>query len=100
MCRASTRSSLVLTALLAAGSFLADLTVATAPAAAQQLRYMSCGQLWYARNAIYARRGYCFQSARARAVFGARCYPPYGKLRAWESRRVSRIRRWERRKGC
>jgi len=31
---------------------------------------MSCNALWNARNSIYAQNGYCFKTARARAVFG------------------------------
>ncbi|ARN82994.1 YARHG domain-containing protein [Methylocystis bryophila] len=69
-------------------------------ALAQDAAGMSCGALWYARNAIYARRGYCFNTARARAVFGAGCFPPYGHLSGWEASRVNELQMWERRKGC
>ena len=69
-------------------------------AVAQNAAGMSCGELWYARNAIYARRGYCFNTARARAVFGAGCFPPYGQLSGWERSRVNELQMWERRKGC
>ena len=61
---------------------------------------MTCGQLWYARNAIYAQNGYCFKTARARAVFGRGCFPPYGRLSNWEQKQVNDIMYWERRKGC
>ena len=61
---------------------------------------MSCAALWHERNAIYARNGYCFNTDRARAVFGAGCFPPYGKLRGWEKGRVEQLQMWERRKGC
>lgn len=70
------------------------------PAVARDAAYMSCGALWYARNAIYARNGYCFQTPRARAVFGVGCFPPYGELRGWESNRVGELLMWERRRGC
>ncbi len=63
-------------------------------------RCMSCGELWYERNAIFARKGYCFQTRRAIRVFGPRCYPPYGRLNRWERDRVAEIRYWERVKGC
>lgn len=69
-------------------------------AAAQGYREMSCSELWYARNAIYAEAGYCFKTRRARAVFGRRCYPPYGHLSRGERRRVNRIQHWEDVKGC
>lgn len=69
-------------------------------AMAQDAAYMSCGELWYARNAIYARNGYCFETPRARAAFGAGCFPPNGALRGGEKNRVGEIKMWERRKGC
>ncbi|MCQ0989336.1 YARHG domain-containing protein [Jiella sp. LLJ827] len=69
-------------------------------AMAQRYRSMSCGELWYARNAIYADAGYCFESRRAIRTFGRGCFPPYGKLRPVERRQVEAIKRWERRKGC
>lgn len=69
-------------------------------AAAQDAAYMSCGQLWYARNAIYARNGYCFQTDQARAAFGPGCFPPFGHLNPWEQNRVMELQSWERRRGC
>lgn len=78
--------------LLASSSF--EVARAQNPAA------MSCSELWYARNAIYARKGYCFKTDRARAVFGPGCFPPYGALNQWEQRRVNELQYWERVKGC
>jgi hypothetical protein len=72
----------------------------TQPVAAQDAAYMSCGELWYARNTIYARRGYCFKSERAISAFGPGCFPPYGRLDGWEKDRVDELQMWERRKGC
>ena len=72
---------------------------AATPANAQYAS-MSCSALWYARNEIYARNGYCFRTARARSVFGPGCFPPYGRLSAWEQRQVSQIESWEYRRGC
>ncbi|MCF6199730.1 MAG: caspase family protein [Hyphomicrobiaceae bacterium] len=60
----------------------------------------SCGSLWYARNAIYARAGYCFKSSRGRRTFGNNCRPPYGKLTSANKRRVNAIRKKERRQRC
>jgi len=65
-----------------------------------QYAQMNCYELWYARNAIYAEKGYCFKTKRARRVFGEACFPPYGKLNASEQSRVNRIVREEGRKGC
>lgn len=76
------------------------LVAAMAPAKAQHPSEISCGQLWYERNKIYARNGYCFKTERARAEFGPGCFPPYGDLRGWERRRVNEIQMWESRHGC
>lgn len=60
----------------------------------------SCEDLWYERNAIYADKGYCFETQRARQTFGRGCFPPYGQLSPHEKRRVERIQRLESRLGC
>jgi hypothetical protein len=60
----------------------------------------SCDRLWYERNEIYARNGYCFRTARARAVFGPGCFPPFGRLNGWEAQRVQEIQMWEQQNGC
>ncbi|MFA7416031.1 MAG: YARHG domain-containing protein [Rhizobium sp.] len=67
---------------------------------AQDYSRMSCDQLWYERNAIYAAKGYCFKTQRARSVFGRACFPPYGRLTPAETRRVNTIQQWERYQGC
>lgn len=61
---------------------------------------LNCNGLWYERNAIFARFGYCFESARARATFGAGCFAPYGRLPANMKRVVDHIKAIERRRGC
>ena len=61
---------------------------------------LSCSQLWYERNAIYARYGYCFESARARATFGRGCFAPFGRLPSNLRRVVNHIQGIERRRGC
>lgn len=60
----------------------------------------ACESLWHQRNSIYARNGYCFQTARARAVFGAGCFPPYGEMSRGERRRVNQIQAEEDQLGC
>jgi hypothetical protein len=60
----------------------------------------SCSALWYERNQIYARNGYCFQTARAISVFGRGCFPPYGQLSGYDRSRVNEIQRMERAYGC
>jgi hypothetical protein len=61
---------------------------------------MNCYDLWYARNAFFADRGYCFESPRTIKIFGKRCYPPYGRLNGYEKEQVDKIKYWERHKGC
>ena len=73
---------------------------AQAQAQAQDASRMSCEELWLARNQIYANNGYCFQSQRARAIFGPGCIPPFGKLAPEEAREVAVLQSWERRRGC
>ncbi len=67
---------------------------------AQSLQGMSCYDLWFERNRIYARNGYCFKTQKARSVFGAACFAPYGRLARFEQQRVDDIRRQERYLGC
>ena len=85
---------LTATAVLAATAALWAASVS--PAAAQG----RCGQLWYERNEIYARNGYCFKTARARATFGPGCFPPYGRLSGYEARRVRDLQAEEDMLGC
>ncbi|RUP00038.1 YARHG domain-containing protein [Hyphomicrobium sp.] len=59
-----------------------------------------CGALWQARNAIFANKGYCFETSEAVALFGKGCFPPYGKLSAAEEADVQRIRDVEAHQGC
>lgn len=61
---------------------------------------LSCGQLWYECNAIFARHGYCFKNARAIATFGKGCQPPYGQLPSNLQNVVRNIQAWEQRRGC
>lgn len=76
------------------------IALGNAPAQAQDYGEMSCSELWYVRNQIYAEKGYCFKTARARAAFGRACFPPYGRLSRWEREEIERIKRWEGRRGC
>ncbi len=90
MKRLATRAVLVPATLLLLGG----------AAVAQDYSDMSCDDLWYARNAIYADEGYCFKTDAALQEFGHRCYPPYGKLTRAEQARVNAIQTWESRYGC
>lgn|SRR5690606_25165811 len=83
-----------------------SLTVAgyVSSASAQDYWAMSCGDLWYRRNAIYAANGYCFKTARAIRVFGnPGCRFDYEgdvPLSRADREEISYIRSIERRKGC
>lgn len=68
--------------------------------AVSQASAQSCGDLWYRRNAIYAEAGYCFQTARARSVFGAGCFPPFGQLTRQQRAEVEAIQAQERYLRC
>lgn len=85
---------------LAVLAALAPLGGLTPTAAFAQDGWPSCYELWYQRNAIYAARGYCFRTARARSVFGPGCFPPYGRLSPAEQREVARIQAMEAQMGC
>lgn len=75
-------------------------TIGLGSSAAIAYSSLSCGQLWYERNAIFAEYGYCFQTQQAINTFGRRCFPPYGRLPPSAQQRVNEIIYWERRKGC
>lgn len=97
------RLSRITGGIIAAAIVTLGLLAADAPAVAQRGdRYanMSCGELWYERNAIYAEAGHCFETARARREFGRGCFAPYGRLNRGQAAQVARIQRWERRRGC
>lgn len=59
-----------------------------------------CEALWRARNAIFANKGYCFESPEGQAAFGKGCFPPYGKLAPAEEADVQRIKDVEARRQC
>lgn len=86
-------TSLAMLGAVAGTMLLAD----PAPAQAQG---GGCYALWYERNEIYARNGYCFRTPRARSVFGPGCFPPYGRLNGWEARRVQELQYEEDMRGC
>ena len=69
-------------------------------AEARSYSSMSCYDLWYARNSIFANKGYCFKGRKAVNTFGRRCYPPYGQLNSWERGQINDIKYWERQNGC
>ncbi|MCP4071732.1 MAG: YARHG domain-containing protein [Hyphomicrobiales bacterium] len=76
------------------------MTIAPQSAQAQSLQGMSCDDLWYARNQIYADKGFCFKTQRARVAFGAGCFSPFGQLNSYEQARVSRIKQQEQQMNC
>lgn len=70
----------------------------------EELRTLSCQNLWYVRNSIYDDNGYCFRTQAAKAEFdNSDCYVrDAGKLRfnRHEQANIDRIVRVEREKGC
>lgn len=61
----------------------------------------SCWDLWYERNAIYDRNGYCFSTNLGQRTFNnADCWTRNPTLSQWEQRRVAQIQAEERRRGC
>ena len=63
---------------------------------------LNCSDLWVARNEIFDRNGYCFQTARGKAYFdnGDCRTNSQNILSALEKRNVAAIQSWERRRGC
>ena len=73
-------------------------------AAYDDLNSMSCGDLWYRRNEIFARNGYCFKTDRAIRVFGNQGCRFYVEgdvpMSRAEREEVEIIQAIERRRGC
>ena len=70
----------------------------------QNLRQLSCENLWYVRNSIYDENGYCFRTNRAMQSFSnADCFvsnQAQVALNDFERTNVNRIVRVEREFGC
>jgi hypothetical protein len=69
-----------------------------------QLKQLSCQNLWYVRNSIYDRRGYCFKTDDAKEVFdNSDCWVKNAaniQFNKHESANISRIKKIEKNKGC
>ena len=69
-----------------------------------QLKKLSCDSLWTVRNTIFDENGYCFQTAKGKAVFSnAGCmYTNSGSvpLNKYERANVAKVRSVEQQKGC
>jgi len=60
-----------------------------------------CSRLWYERNLIFHNNGYCFQTARAKAIFDtSQCTGRSPSLTSFEKSEVARIQAAERANGC
>lgn len=79
---------------------LALLTISLGFSDAAKAQGASCEDIWFERNQLYARAGYCFRTERAISVFGPGCFPPFGRLSAMDQARVSELAILERRSGC
>ena len=68
------------------------------------LQTLSCDALWTVRNFMYDEKGYCFQTAKAQAVFSNDgCFVTNAALiqfNAYERANIDRIVSVEREKGC
>lgn len=68
------------------------------------LNALSCDALWTVRNTIYHENGYCFRTARARAVFSnENCHSDDTadvRLNSFERANITRVSEAERKKGC
>lgn len=58
---------------------------ASAGTTAQVSQGPTCDDLWHARNAIWARYGYCFTSERGKAAFGTTCSRDQAQVQAMMS---------------
>ena len=68
------------------------------------LRGLSCQNMWYVRNSIYNDNGYCFKTKAAKAEFdNSDCFVKDAaklRLNRHEQANVDRIVRVEKEKGC
>lgn len=82
--------------LIASLSVLAVLSITPPPALAA-----SCADLWYARNLVFAKAGYCFKTSLGKRQFREfECWTDNPRLTAQERRKVNRIKAEEKRRGC
>ena len=76
-------------------------TPAPQPRAAASPSALSCGELWYQRNAIYDAYGYCFKSARGKNTFdNSNCHTSSPSLSQADMSRVNALKAEEGRRGC
>jgi hypothetical protein len=61
----------------------------------EDLAGLDCDQLWHARNEIYARNGYKFLTARAKAEFGDDGTTRHPKLNPFEAKNIALIQEAE-----
>ncbi len=61
----------------------------------------SCFDLWYARNSIFHRNGYCFKTAKGKKYFdNSSCYTSNPSLSGVDMSRVMKIKAHETAQGC
>jgi hypothetical protein len=65
-----------------------------------ELANASCDELWQARNEIYAREGYKFETARGIAAFGSGGTTSNPKFNPTEQKNIAMIKEYEARNGC
>lgn len=65
-----------------------------------ELEQLDCWGLWHARNEIYARNGFKFKTANARAEFGTGGYTSHPELNSYEQRNIALIQQYEASAAC
>ncbi|OSP53525.1 YARHG domain-containing protein [Pseudoruegeria sp. SK021] len=83
--------------------FVLSLALPVLPASADVWEYgeQECNELWFSRNLIMDRAGYCFGSPLGQALFdNANCHGSNVALGAENTRQVERIRALEAQIGC
>lgn len=66
----------------------------------REARDLGCDDLWYARNEIFARNGFRFETARGRAAFGGDGWTRNPRLNRFERANVDMFESAEYRHGC
>jgi hypothetical protein len=95
-------SALFALALLPTTAALADVFPDSSErfVAREETRGLGCNDLWYARNEIFARNGFLFETARGRAAFGGDGWTRNPRLNRFERANVDLFEGLEYRRGC
>lgn len=100
--RAAIPAALVLAAALSSAPARADVFPDSSDryVSPGETRGLGCDELWYARNEIFARNGFRFETARGRAAFGDDGWTRNPRLNRFERANVDMFEGLEYRRGC